>query len=149
MIPIITLTDVAEPYIESAVSKGLDRFNNESVGSTYDYRPLVLGLTHPDTTETIGGLWADTGWGQLHVRMLFVPKTLRGTGIGSVLMSRAEEEALQRGCHAAWLDTFSFQACAFYENLGYAVFGVIDNYPPGHSRFFLKKALLPKISMQS
>jgi ribosomal protein S18 acetylase RimI-like enzyme len=38
-----------------------------------------------------------------------------------------------------WLDTFSFQARGFYEKLGYTVFGEIENHPPGHSRFFLRK----------
>jgi hypothetical protein len=40
-----------------------------------------------------------------------------------------------------WLDTFSFQAREFHERLGYTVFGTITDCPPGHSRFFLKKAL--------
>lgn len=56
-------------------------------------------------------------------------------------MRLAEEEAVRRGCLGAWLDTFSFQARGFYERLGYSVFGVIEGYPPGHSRFFLKKTL--------
>ncbi|MEX3946099.1 hypothetical protein AB4Y44_42815, partial [Paraburkholderia sp. BR10937] len=42
-----------------------------------------------------------------------------------------EEEACRRGCSGAWLDTYSFQARAFYERLDYTVFGTIDNYPPG------------------
>jgi hypothetical protein len=39
------------------------------------------------------------------------------------------------------LDTFSFQARGFYEKLGYCVFGTLDDYPPGHSRFYLTKRL--------
>jgi hypothetical protein len=42
-----------------------------------------------------------------------------------------------------WLDTYSFQARGFYERLGYTVFGTINDYPPGHSRFFLTKTLSP------
>ena len=47
---------------------------------------------------------------------------------------------LERGCHSAWVDTFSFQAPGFYRKLGYEVFGELD-YPPGHKRFFLRKRL--------
>jgi hypothetical protein len=46
-----------------------------------------------------------------------------------------------RGCIGAHLDTFTFQARPFYERHGYAVFGQLDNYPGGHSRFFLSKRL--------
>jgi hypothetical protein len=40
------------------------------------------------------------------------------------------------------LETYSFQARPFYERLGYEVFTTIDEYPPGHAKFFLKKALV-------
>jgi hypothetical protein len=54
-------------------------------------------------------------------------------------MNEAEAEAIRRGCRGAWLDTFSFQARGFYERPGYSIFGTIENFPPGHRRFFLKK----------
>jgi ribosomal protein S18 acetylase RimI-like enzyme len=75
----------------------------------------------------------------LHVDLLFLPESLRRIGIGRQLMSDAEGEAIRRGCRGAWLDTYSFQARGFYERLGYTVFGTIEDYPPGYSRFFLKK----------
>jgi len=52
-----------------------------------------------------------------------------------------EHAAKERGCTAAHLDTFSFQARPFYESLGYEVFGTLDDYPQGHQRFFMKKTL--------
>jgi hypothetical protein len=48
---------------------------------------------------------------------------------------------MRRGCVGVWLDTFSFQARGFYEKLGYRVFGEVADYPPGHTRHFLKKSL--------
>ena len=66
---------------------------------------------------------------------------LRGRGIGRELIARAEARALERDCHAAWLDTFSFQARGFYEKLGYEEFGTLD-YPPAHKRHFMKKRLV-------
>jgi hypothetical protein len=56
-------------------------------------------------------------------------------------MSRAESEAIVRGCHHAWLDTFEFQARGFYERLGYRCFGELNDYPTGFARYFMKKAL--------
>jgi ribosomal protein S18 acetylase RimI-like enzyme len=72
---------------------------------------------------------------------LYVPDLLRGQGFGSRLLRQAEEEASRRGCTGAWLDTFSFQAPDFYRRRGYTVFGAIEDYPPGHRRYFLRKSL--------
>jgi hypothetical protein len=46
-------------------------------------------------------------------------------------MSRAESEAIRRGCIGAWLDTFSFQVREFYERLGYSEFFTPRHRPPG------------------
>jgi hypothetical protein len=52
-----------------------------------------------------------------------------------------EVEAILRGCHSAFLDTFSYQARPFYEKLGYEVFGTLNDYPRGHQRFYMQKRL--------
>ena len=124
-----------------AIVAPLIRFNEQRAGRSEDYRPLALLLSDSGTGAIIGGLYGDTMFGHLHVDLLFVPEALRRGGLGRQLMARAEDEARRRGCHGAWLDTYSFQARGFYERIGYEVFGVIEDFPPGHSRFFLKKAL--------
>jgi hypothetical protein len=58
-------------------------------------------------------------------------------------MEQAEDEAIRRDCCGAWLDTYSFQARGFHERIGYKMFGVIEDFPPGHARFFLKRSLSP------
>ena len=65
----------------------------------------------------------------------------RRAGVGARLLRAAEDEALRRGCHSAWLDTFSFQALPFYQRHGYTVFGALDRYPTQHTRYFVRKAL--------
>ncbi|MGE5138902.1 MAG: GNAT family N-acetyltransferase [Rudaea sp.] len=57
-------------------------------------------------------------------------------------MTEAEAYARSRGAVGATLETFSFQARPFYESLGYEVFGSLDGFPPGHVKFFLRKALV-------
>jgi hypothetical protein len=37
------------------------------------------------------------------------------------------------------LDTFDWQAKEFYEHLGYEVFGILENCPRGHNRYYMKK----------
>ena len=143
MTPTISMIDQPGPDIRQAIVAPLIRFNGERSGQTDVARPLVLTLSLPGSNEIIGGLWGATGRDYLHVDLLFVPEKARGSGVGRTLMQQAEEEALRRGCHGAWLDTYSFQARGFYEKLGYTVFGRLDDYSPGHSRFFLTKRLGP------
>ena len=139
MKPKITLTDAPDDGMIKALAKKLMDFNQVGSGRSLDYRSLTIFLTHPDTEELLGGLWGGTAYSYLHIELLYLPEDLRGTGLGRQLIAQAEHEAIERGCLGVWLDTFSFQARGFYEKLGYAVFGTLEDYPPGHRRFFLKK----------
>jgi GNAT superfamily N-acetyltransferase len=144
MTPKITLTDTPTPEMWKAIADRLGAFNRSHVGDPYAPRPLVLLISDPDGGEIVGGLHGSTGYSYLYVNLLFIPESMRRGGIGRRLMMEAEAEAIRRGCHAAVLDTFSFQARGFYEKLGYSVFGTLDDYPPGHSRFYLTKRLAAK-----
>jgi GNAT superfamily N-acetyltransferase len=142
LIPKITLTDAPTPEMRQAIVDGLGAFNSSRIGIFVEPHPLTLLLSEPDGDGIVGGLYGSTWMSYLHVNLLFVPEKMRGGGVGRALMMEAEAEAIRRGCSAASLDTFSFQARGFYERLGYSVFGTLDDYPPGHSRFYLTKQLV-------
>jgi GNAT superfamily N-acetyltransferase len=120
------------------LTDGLQAFNERRWPGHQPWRPLAVFARDGD--RIVAGLRAETYSGWLFTRYLWVSEALRGQGIGRKLMSDAEMRALARGCHSAWVDTFSFQAPGFYPKLGYQVFGELD-YPPGHKRFFLQKRL--------
>jgi GNAT superfamily N-acetyltransferase len=141
MTPKITLTDTPDDGMLKALGKKLMDFNKVRCGRSLDYCPLTIFVTQPDSGELLGGLWGGTSYSYLHIELLYLPEDLRGAGLGSQLMAQAEQEATRRGCLGVWLDTFSFQARGFYQRLGYTVFGTFEDYPPGHSRFFLRKTL--------
>ena len=143
--PKITLTDAPDDQSLKALSNQLTLFNQQASARSNDFRPLAIFVTNPQTEEIAGGLWGWTSFDHLHVSVLYLDASLRGSGLGSRIMRQAEEEAIRRGCTGVWLDTFSFQARGFYERLGYTLFGTIEDYPPGHSRFFFKKSLKPPL----
>jgi GNAT superfamily N-acetyltransferase len=136
----IRITDAPDEKLRAAIAGPLIAFNQAATGRN-DYRPLVLAIEDPEG-RVIGGLWGRTVYDWLFVELLVVPDGLRGRGLGSELMKRAEDEALRRGCHSAWLDTFEFQARGFYERLGYSCFAELSDYPVGSARYFMKKALI-------
>ena len=135
----IRLTDDAGDEIRNAIRDPLVAYNAQKVGPS-NYKSLAVVIS--DASDTIlGGLSGGTAYGWLYIEFLFVPEPLRGQGLGTKLMTRAEAEVIARGCHSAALDTHEFQARDFYQRMGYECFGELDNYPAGFSRYFMRKAL--------
>lgn len=133
------LTSQPSAEEEKAVRDALWQYN-ASAGHPRDRQGLSLLLRDADGT-VIGGLLGATGWSWLYVENLVVPAELRGAGWGARLMRAAEDEARRRGCTGIRLDTYSFQARGFYEGLGFAVVGQIEDCPPGQTRFTMTKRL--------
>lgn len=78
-------------------------------------------------------------WNCLYVSILWVSDQCRKGGYGSALLNEVEEVAKEQGCKLVHLDTFDFQARDFYIKQGYEVFGVLEDCPEGHKRYYMKK----------
>jgi GNAT superfamily N-acetyltransferase len=131
--------DPAETDVE-VLPNGLEAFNERQWPRHPRWLPLAVFIRNEG--EVVAGLAGETYCGWLFIRYLWVSEDLRRCGVGRELMARAEARARDRGCHSAWVDTFSFQAPLFYQKLGYEEFGRLD-YPPAHRRHFLSKRLTP------
>jgi ribosomal protein S18 acetylase RimI-like enzyme len=108
------------------------------------WNPQYVALALEDAGGIRGGLMGFIQWDWLYVEILAVEENLRGQGWGRQLMHEAERIAADAGCRGVWLSTFTFQAPAFYEQLGYRRCGEIADYPAGHSRlFYMKHVVLP------
>ncbi len=132
----IRVDEFTTPEICDQIIGGLVFFNDAAAGLANHRSLTVVALQEG---EAIGGLLGYTNWEWLYVAQLWVSETLRGHGVGGQLVRAAESEARRRGCRHAHVDTFSFQARPFYERLGYTVFGQLDDYAAGHTRYFLQK----------
>ncbi|MFF7394071.1 GNAT family N-acetyltransferase [Streptomyces scabiei] len=92
--------------------------------------------------DLAGGLVGHTWTTWLHVTYLWVDERHRGRGLGSRILSQAEQMAAQeRGARSCRLETWDFQAPEFYKRLGYEVVCVIPDYPPGITEYTLTKRL--------
>ena len=80
-------------------------------------------------------------WNVVAIDIIWVDEQYRGQGLGSILLGEVEREAMEKGCHLVHLDTYDFQAKGFYEKNGYSVFGILEDCPKGHIRYYLKKTL--------
>ncbi len=126
----------------AAIAGPLDAFNTSRAGPD-GHATLAILIKNSARQAVIGGLWGESFYDWMFVKLFFIPETLRGSGMGSRIMAEAERIALARGCTGIWLDTFEFQARGFYERLGFEVFGTLGDHPRGMNRYFLQKRLKP------
>ena len=132
-----------EPYADQTqrdiVINGVDYHNIAATGHAA-YYPVGFYLRDA-RAEVLGGLLGEIWGGWMYVTYVWVAEPARGAGNATRLLQAAERYAIERGCQGAFLGSFSFQARPLYEKLGYEVFGVLEDHPPGHRLFLLKKRL--------
>lgn len=121
------------------IGGGLSKYNIEKVGDN-KFKRLSYALQDSEK-EIVGGILAEVYWGWLYVDLLWVKEELRGQGYGHRLLTQLEAEGRKLGAKNAYLDTFSFQVPDFYKEHGYQVFGELQDFPPGHQRYFFRKVL--------
>ncbi|MCL2570250.1 MAG: GNAT family N-acetyltransferase [Firmicutes bacterium] len=108
-----------------------DTFERDGFGFfAYDKEKLIGGISG----RIMKGSW-------VRVDSFYVDPTHRGNDIGTKLMQKVEEYAVEIGCIGVTFFTLSFEAHGFYEKLGYVVYGELKDYPVGFSRFELYKRL--------
>lgn len=138
-----TIRIVNEPNapesLRQIVRDHLDTYNVAMTGLA-EYASVSIFLKDAND-EVLGGVLGSIWGGWVHIGFLWVAEVARRQGHGRSLLDAAERYAVERGCHAAQLETFSFQAPEFYAKQGYKLFAVLDGWPPGHSKYFLQKRL--------
>lgn len=132
-------SDETFAFLENALLQSLRMENEQAVN-----QQLVLTV-RDETGEILSGLAGTLSYGWLLIKIIWVKDELRGRGLGRRLVETAERKALDRGCHAVWLDTSSPSALDFYRALGFEVFGILANdnrcAPEGHQRWFLRRTI--------
>ena len=127
------------PGVSRELWAGLMRFNRSKAGPLR-YSRVVLSA-RDDKGRLLGGLILQSYWRESYIELLWLSARAREAGIGSSLIRKAEERARRRGSRLIHLNTFSFQAPAFYRKQGYRRFGGMSGSPKGHSRHFFVKPL--------
>ena len=118
----------------------LIRSYNRSKREAAESEPLNLYVEN-DHGQLMAGLVAETFGNWLEIEYLFVKEDLRGQGIGSQLLKQAESEAKKRNCRFAFVNTYQFQAPAFYQKHGYKEVFTLKDYPYTGQRHYYQKDL--------
>ena len=118
----------------------LIRSYNRSKREAAECEPLNL-YVEDEHGQLLAGLVAETFGNWLEIEYLFVKEELRGQGIGSQLLQQAESEAKKRNCRFAFVNTYQFQAPAFYQKYGYKEVFTMKDYPYTGQRHYYQKEL--------
>ena len=118
----------------------LIRSYNRSKREEAESEPLNL-YVEDEHGQLLAGLVAETFGNWLEIEYLFVKEELRGQGIGSQLLQQAESEAKKRNCRFVFVNTYQFQAPAFYQKHGYQEVFTLKDYPCTGQRHYYQKDL--------
>ena len=140
--PVLTLTDTLDPADVAVITDGLGAYDFGQTGYR-DFRRLAVFVRDRQTGKVVGGLYGRSSFGLVYVDWLFLPEDLRRARIGSRVLAMAEEEGRRRGCTRIALTTLSVQAPGFYRKQGYDVAATLDCDPPGLTRYYMTKRLVP------
>jgi len=140
----IELTTSPSAEDAKTISQGLVNFNLETAKNLdpEETETKFSVFVRDDRGTVTGGLRATCFWNTLHIELLWLSEDVRGQGIGSSLVKKAEQFAVEQGYELALLESTSWQAKSFYEKLGYELMGTLQQYPKGHSTHFLTKRLV-------
>ena len=125
---------------KSQIIGDLIRSYNRSKREVAESEPLNL-YVEDEHGEIMAGLVAETFGNWLEIEYLFVKEDLRGQGIGSQLLHQAESEAKKRNCRYVFVNTYQFQAPAFYQKHGYQEVFALKDYPCTGQRHYYQKDL--------
>lgn len=133
---------IASKEDKASIASKLSEFNFSKLPMMQSRKYIDMSMVVKDGDTLIGGADAYLyNWNVLFIEMLFVEESYRKSGIGSKIINAVEEQARKQGATLAHLTTYDFQAKGFYEKHGYETFGILDGYPDGHKRFFMRKFL--------
>lgn len=111
---------------------------NRALIEGYHYEYFTYMIVD-DSKKTVAGINCQVGGGWLYIVGLWVDENYRDMGMGEKLLKASEEKAKEKGCHGAYLFSYSFQAPGFYKKYGYGVFGELEDFCFNHSKVFMKK----------
>ncbi|MFN2282790.1 MAG: GNAT family N-acetyltransferase [Anaerolineae bacterium] len=102
-------------------------------------KKFVLQVTDAQGIVVGGALfWAYWGW--VDVTLVALQKEARGRGLGRRLMAAIEQKAREENCSRLRVECFGNEV-GFYQKMGYRIVGQLDDYPVGHSYYWMRKDL--------
>ena len=140
MSAIIIATAPEEEVRANALGRRLREFNHRIVGRYPEGQNVWLNAKDREG-NLLGGFRGEIHFHWLFINVLFVEESERRKGIGARLLAEGEAHAKRNGARHARLETFEWQAPAFYLRHGYREALKMPDYFQGYSLSLMMKEL--------
>lgn len=137
---IVITAATPEELRSGELGRQLHHYNYGFVGE-YPEQQYIRLNARDGNGRLLGGLRSFVFLHWLNIDVLLVEADVRGSGLGSRLLAEAERRANELGAENARLETFEWQAPAFYQKHGYEEFARVEGYAPGFYLSSMKKLL--------
>ena len=149
----VTITTASEEEVRAlGLWRRMREFNYRIVGRYPEGQNVWLNAKDPEGQNVwlnakdaegnfLGGFRGEIYFQWLFVNVLFVEEPHRDKGIGTRLLAEGEAHARKLGAIRSRLDTFDWQAPAFYLKHGYRELLRWPDYYQGHSASLMVKDL--------
>jgi len=120
---------------DKKIRDGIVNFNSQTINE----KATHFSVFAKDGFEIIGGalIWEHSD--ALYIDVLWCNDNYRKKGIGTKIINIIDDLAIDKKVSKIFVDTYDFQAQAFYQKQGFTCIGIIPEYLLGHNRIFMKK----------
>ncbi len=119
-----------------------DHLYRHNSGATGQDDAQGLGFVIRDQAGQMIAAAAGYSWARTsELKQLWVNEAHRGQGHARALLDAFVGEARRRGVRRIWVQSYDFQAPAFYEQAGFVRMAEFPGWPDGHSNVILCKTL--------
>ncbi|HCJ1109624.1 TPA: GNAT family N-acetyltransferase [Legionella pneumophila] len=120
---------------DKIIRDGIVNFNSRTINE----KATHFSIFAKDGSQIIGGalIWEHSD--ALYIDVLWCDEHYRKKGVGTKIISMIDDVAINKGLHKIFVDTYAFQAQAFYQKHGFYCIGTIPEYLLGHDRMFMRK----------
>jgi GNAT superfamily N-acetyltransferase len=140
MVPDIKITENPPSDLLNQLEKEIKSDHNILSSEKMTIESITLSIHNENIL--IGGLYARMPGNWLHITMLWVAENKRRSGIGQLLVEKAENEAITKGCKYSMLEASTPESKTFYIKQGYKLYAELPDFPVDFKkRYYLKKHL--------
>lgn len=123
---------------DKIIRDGIVNFNGQILNETATH----FSIFAKDGIQVIGGalIWEHSD--ALYIDVLWCDENYRKKGVGTKIINIIDDIAINKRISKIFVDTYTFQAEAFYLKHGFYCVGTIPEYLLGHDRIFMRKEVL-------